>query len=157
MKRYMDYEEFKGYCVSMAARVQQNDILIAVSRGGISAAHIVAKITGKPLYYYFPADNLIAPFLMSRDVNNLFFIEDLIAQGRTFNKVKSYCNQLGFLSWSFNAVLIDPWAGQISFDNKEIHYELVSDDWIVFPYEEMDKMKEGDRGLFREGTDSYGK
>ena len=31
------------------------------------------------------------------------------------------------------------------------------EDWIVFPYEDFDKMKEGDRGLFREGSDSYGK
>jgi hypothetical protein len=29
-------------------------------------------------------------------------------------------------------------------------------DWIVFPYEKFESMNEGDRGLFRYNTDSYG-
>ena len=56
------------------------------------------------------------------------------------------------LSWMFMPILVDA--------NYKTEFPLEclrTSEWIVFPYEEFDKMQVGDRGFFRDGTDKYAK
>jgi hypothetical protein len=55
--------------------------------------------------------------------------------------------------WMFVPVVLD---GHLNIPEIEI-YGIKTKHWCVMPWEDVDKMQEGDRGLFREGTDSYGK
>lgn len=168
MKTYLDYETFKQLCLALAEEIKQKydpEELVAISRGGISAAHIMAKHLQCQVGYFFPGKNDGEGELCLADDSHrhIVFVEDLIAQGRTYNTVKFFItkkndairkSQGHIFRWSFVPILIDG-----SFDEKENNievYGLKSNIWIVFPYEEFSKMPEGDRGLFRESTDSYG-
>ena len=154
MKRQMSYAEFNSLCLhlteiieSTSKAMQKVPRLVAVSRGGISAAHIIAKKMRLPLEYFFPADGRMTFEPKFNDF--VIFIEDLIAKGRTYQAVNEKMGNNG--NWLFATVLADNNAPM--FYN--IVYALRSSDWIVFPYEDFDSMKEGDHGLFRDGTDKY--
>jgi hypothetical protein len=87
-------------------------------------------------------------------------IEDLVAEGRTFFNAKITMDMLNKCSkphepkfeYKFVPLLVDA-----NYPHDFDIYGLKSPIWVVFPYEEFDKMKEGDHGLFRAGTDVYGK
>ena len=71
--------------------------------------------------------------------------------------------------------LLDPWAKAVTdvmwefcpillyanYQHDETsffkYYGMQEAEWVVFPYEDTEKVVIGDRGLHRDGTDSYGK
>lgn len=154
MKVYMDYETYKRYSLYLADKIKEDgcDTLVAITRGGISAGHIIAKELGMPLYYYFPNYDQIFPY--PPNAKKMAFIEDLIAQGRTLQNVKDYFDRQWFpINWHFYTILQDAY-----FENDtKVTYTVKTKDWIVFPYESYNAVIENDRGLFREGTGQYGK
>jgi len=162
MKISLDFNTFKNICLSMAEEISKyepNEI-IAISRGGLSAAHIIAKYLNLNVGMYFPKEKQL---LMSSNkyLSKVVFVEDLVAHGRTFDLLNSHMLELGFTSqtfeWKFAPVLIDgKYIETQDFNDKLITYGLKTNHWIVMPYEEETKMVEGDRGLFRDNTDQYG-
>lgn len=152
MKIYMPYEELKSICLELADKIQQEykpTRIVAVMRGGMTAAHIISKHLRLPCDAYFPSVSLCVAPLDSTE--RLVFIEDLVAKGRTYNTLCDFmADKQAF--YKFVPILVDH-NYQGNFDI----YGLRSKDWIVFPYEDFDKMNEGDHGLFRDNTDSYGK
>jgi hypoxanthine phosphoribosyltransferase len=147
-KKQMSYNEFKTICLDIAEKYKDQNIdeIVAVTRGGLSAAHIIAKKLRKQVGFYFPSKGLYVPF---GEPKKVLIIEDLVAKGRTWENIK--INFPTDIEYSFCAVLIDS-----NYDNKDnLDYGIKSSEWIVFPYEEFEESTEGDRGLFRDGSGLY--
>lgn len=151
MKFYLNYETLKDICISMAENMKQDnyDEVVAVVRGGMTPAQIIAKHLKLTVGVYVPRNNEL--LLTNKDAKKIVFIEDLVAEGRTYNKLKSFMANHIELRWSFAPIIVDD-----SFPYHFKNYGMKTKHWCVFPWEDMNKMKEGDRGFFRDGTDSYG-
>lgn len=159
MKVKMSYDEMTALIDEQLPLIKNYGFeeVVAVVRGGLTAAHYIAKELRLPVGVYFPSKSFANPRLIlnNRETRRILFVEDLIAEGRTFRELQQfmefeyvYRNQT---NWRFFTVLKDENAPEV-----DAMYALKTSDWIVFPYEKYDKMDEGDRGLFRHGTDSYG-
>jgi hypoxanthine phosphoribosyltransferase len=149
----LPHELFKALCIDLALKINeryQPNGLIAISRGGISAAHIMAKKLRLQIGYYFPKDELLIPYPGYVDSDPLIFIEDLVAEGRTFLALKKFITSSEKYSksiYDFVPILVDK-----DFDYPFNFYGLKTGSWIVFPYEQSEKVIVGDRGLFRNRT-----
>jgi hypoxanthine phosphoribosyltransferase len=165
MKTQLDYSLFKQLCLSMAEKIREYkpDELVAVMRGGMTAAHIISKTLNIPCGAYFPngPTKLVLTTLESK---RIVFIEDLIAKGRTLENIRvtmSYQPR----EWKIAPVLIDSnYIKLYHFDeqykrlcNRILTYGMITPHWMVMPYEQNEMMVEGDHGLFRDKTDQYGK
>lgn len=157
MKRIMTYEELKQICLSLADYIHNKccpDEIIAVVRGGLTAAHIISKELSLPIGVWYPKNETEDAKLIIRPTSNkLVFIEDLVAQGRTYNELKQFMSRKEYASyqWEFIPVIVDR-----TYNTTELsRWGIQPQDWIVFPYEDIDRMKEGDRGFFRNNTCDY--
>ena len=153
MKEQLNYTEYRRICLNMAQQAKQYKPVevVAVMRGGMSAAHIIAKELNLPCGAYFPD---LREFKSARDSfsGTILFIDDLVAEGRTYEDLREYYHKyMPKATVIFGAVLVDK-----KYKGCEPHIiGFKSSDWIVFPYEDYEKVAEGDRGLFRHGTDKY--
>lgn len=153
MKQVMTYNQLKRLADKMAEKIRESlpspDFdysLIAVSRGGVTAAHRIAYVLGKELNYWSPSRGLA--YLLNDDTPK-FFIEDLVAKGRTLRLVQERFNHEDI---RYCPLIVDHgYAAEHGLD-EFFTYGRVSEDWIVFPYEDEDRVVEKDWGLFREGT-----
>lgn len=154
MKRLMSYAELDLLIESKieAIKSEHYDEIIAVVRGGLTAAHLLAKKLRLPVGCYYPATSERQPFLFTSKLKSkkILFVEDLVAQGRTYSELQSHMKDTDY-EWDFFPVLVDA-----SYPHDFRFQGLRTSDWIVFPYEEESKVIEGDRGLFRVQTDAYG-
>lgn len=146
------YTDLKTVADRIADQIDEVSIgedfqLVAISRGGITAAHRIAYKLSKTLNFFSPAHKLLAfPLLPNQKV---FFIEDLVAKGRTHNAVRMYMGKFyPTAPWEYCPLVVDSEFKECDFP---IH-GVVSHDWIVFPYEDDEYVKVGDHGLFREGS-----
>ena len=148
MKRKMKYEELYAHCYNMAEKLKNKefDEIIAVSRGGLTAAHILGKMLKLEVGIFNTKTEEI--LTINEHATKFLIVEDLVAQGRTLKIIEEAFSPF---RWEFYATVIDS-----SYTNYKYHYSLITDEWIVFPYEDFDAVKENDRGLFRFKTDSYG-
>lgn len=160
MKYYLTYEELKTIAKDVAEylRCEYNGEcnLVAVTRGGVAFGQLVAYEMSKPLHYYSPPiDQILWTTEGSPQTRSepLIFLEDIIAEGRTFRAVDAYMDspEMSNIGWEFIPVVMDHNAPS---DIKKLVNRVgkVSSEWVVFPHEEFDLTVEGDRGLFREGT-----
>lgn len=160
MKTYWEFEDFKRLAIEMAQRIQERhhpEEIVAVMRGGMIPASIIAKYLRLPCGVFYPESKQLIL------TNNSFgrrivFVEDLVAKGRTLKAI--YDTMLHYPNrpnWLFTTCLIDSnyycQHGQMGISD----FMLISSDWIVFPQEVEEKVIEGDRGLFRDNSDSYAK
>lgn len=150
--RYMNYDEFTRVLDSCIQKIRDSgkeyDEVVAIVRGGLTAAHYIAKELRLPVGVYFPGKQRL--FHNTEKPKNVLFVEDLVAEGRTFRELRGCLADADF-QWDFLPVLVD------SEYPEDFHLQgIKTSEWIVFPYEKMDKMVAGDRGLFREKTDVYG-
>jgi hypoxanthine phosphoribosyltransferase len=156
MKFYLDYEHLKNICIAMAENIAlayKPHEIVAVVRGGLTPAHIIAKHLRLPVGVLFPEYNEL--HLYNASSRRIVFVEDLIAKGRTYRQIKNIMELYPGIDWKMAPVLVDSHYDE-TLDNV-VTYGFKTSHWCVFPWEDFDKMQEGDRGLFRHGTDSYGK
>lgn len=156
MKRFITYEEMTALLDEQIPKIEAYgfDEIVAVVRGGLTAAHYIAKQLRLPVGVYYPSNDAYStPRLMlaKKKANKLLFVEDLVAQGRTHAELYKFMKGFPEVDWHFMPVLVDG-----KYEKNFLMQCLKTDDWIVFPYEKYDKMQEGDRGLFRMKTDKYG-
>ena len=154
MKRFLTYEEMTDLLDKQIPYINslKYDEIVAVVRGGLTAAHYIAKQVRLPVGVFYPAndENEARLILAKKSTKRILIVEDLVAEGRTYKEIFTFMKGQQ-LSWNFLPVLVD------SKYETNFHLQcLKTSDWIVFPYENYDKMNEGDRGLFRNKTDSYG-
>lgn len=151
---YMGYETYKKICLRLAEQIMIDNcnVLVAVNRGGLSAAHIIAKKLRMEVRLYDPITGFVGP--EPPDNDKIAFIEDLVATGRTYDTIETLMRRRSKADWKMYAVLVDR-----SYDVKckKISYGIMETAWIVFPYEELNNVTQDDRGLFRDGSDQYGK
>lgn len=142
----MTYELFKEICIQIADRYSDVDEIVAVTRGGLTASHIIAKRLKKQVGFFFPSKQLYVPYGNPKKV---LIVEDLIATGRTYEIIKeSFPKEIEYY---FVPILMDA-----SYENTyKLDYGIKSSDWVVFPYEDIEMVTEGDRGLFRDGSGLY--
>jgi len=158
MKIYLSYEMFKNLCLAMAEEIItgitgiEHDCIVPIMRGGMSAAHIIAKELNLPTGAYWPKEKMLS---LPPNCSKPVFVEDLVAKGRTYLGLMEYLYRKN-LKFTYAPVLIDGNNKMFGEDTFPV-YGMITKHWIVFPYEDFNKMNEGDRGLFREGTDTYGK
>lgn len=153
MKKVMSYRRLKFLADVMASRIKESlpspdsaFNLIAISRGGVTAAHRIAYVLGKDLNYWTPKEGLA--YTLDENVPN-FFIEDLVAKGRTLRLVHQQFNPEYI---RYCPLVVDhAYAAEHGLD-EFFTWGIVSEDWVVFPYEDEDHVVEKDWGLFREGT-----
>lgn len=145
------YDYFKIICDAVAEQIYQKAgdtpyQLVAVSRGGVTAAHRIAYKLARPLNFFSPTQRCLA-WVPGPDIKHLFFIEDLVAKGRTFSIVKEFMSNKR-MGWNFCPLLVDIGYTDHDFQIKGV----VSKDWVVFPYEDEKHVSPGDWGLFRDQT-----
>lgn len=156
MQKIISYEEMTRLLDEKIPEIREcgYDEIVAVVRGGLTAAHYIAKQLRLPVGVYFPSNDAYSTprlILSKKKADKLLFVEDLVAQGRTYNELFNFMRNFPSTNWSFLPVLVD---GNYESD---FHYQCMkTTDWVVFPYEKPDMTKEGDRGLFRIGSDVYG-
>lgn len=159
MKVNLDYEFYKEICLAMAEQIKafNPDEIVSVMRGGMSASHIISKHLNIPCGAYNPGSDGMKLALARSSSKRVVFVEDLIAKGRTLNELTSYMFETHKdIEWAFSPVIIDDKATVLN-PNRILCYGLKSSHWIVMPYEEKEKVVEGDWGLSRDGSDQYGK
>ena len=161
MKVYLDYPTFNQLCLAMAQQIEQwkPDQLVAVSRGGFSAAHIISKHMNLKCGVYMPHDGQMLLPSSYKPIKKLVFVEDLIAKGRTIETLKLFMNkpENSTYEWKIAPVLVDDAFDMSLWMDNILTYGISSPHWMIMPYEDFYAMKEGDHGLFRDGTDKYGK
>lgn len=154
MKTKLSYDELFKLSIELADRIKEYmpevQEVIAVSRGGLTVAHIIAKHLRLPVGLYIPKTHTLVS-----EFKNIVIVEDLVAEGRTFDSLQWTMNtHYPSKNWLFAPFLIDlKYKGPAQL----CPHALSTAAWVVFPWEDFDKMQEGDRGLFRNGSDAYGK
>lgn len=156
MKRFLTYEQMTDLLDKKIPEIQIYgfDEIVAVVRGGLTASHYIAKQLRLPVGVYYPSNSDYEEprlFLAKKKSKKLLFVEDLVAQGRTYVELCNFMKTKPGYDWQFMPVLVDG-----DYENDFELQTIKTKDWIVFPYENFDKIKEGDRGLFRINTDVYG-
>jgi hypothetical protein len=139
--------------------------LVAITRGGLTLGHRLAVLASKPLSFYNPKTHTLHQMgssITDSGHQAIFFIEDLIAKGRTYENVRAYMliyyprleeNK----DWFYCPLVVDK---KFADDRGSLDlkiYGSIESDWVVFPYEDEVDVVEGDHGLFRDGTGQYGK
>lgn len=167
MRRVMTYDELKVKADELhdkiEAEIEDDYQLVAISRGGLTLAHRIAVRSNRPLSFFLPKENKLT-VNWDLPLKTLVFVEDLVALGRTYHQVKNLVEKQGpkyFYeeneNWFFCPLVVD---AKYAAQNQPLPFKIygsVESDWIVFPYEDYEKVHEGDHGLFRDGSGKYGK
>ena len=149
-KEYLEYEDMKQLIYDKIPELQKENFneVVAVSRGGVSIAQIIAKELRLPMGYIFPGPERLC--LYNPEAKNVLVVEDLIAQGRTTKIVHKIMKKQN-INYKYMPFLMD-----INYPDRDFDYIcMVSKRWIVFPWERFDEVQANDRGLFRNQTDQY--
>lgn len=156
MKTQMSFDMLKSICVDIVHQVSpwKPTAIVAIARGGLVPATIIAKKLNLPVGVFFPKDGHF--HLVDKHAKRVLFIEDLIAKGRTYNLVESFMSKYndGYAvktEWEFCPILVD-----VNAPITPKYYGIKTSDWMVMPWEDFDDVVEGDHGLFRDGSDKYG-
>jgi len=152
--RQISYDELKVIAKDVAHVIRDKHTdyeLVAVARGGLTFAQLVAYHLAKPLHFFIPKDHALLSAYPLPYPSHVIFLEDVIAEGRTFRLLDNYAAHHNMRSWEMIPVVLDEMAPQ-DIQDRVNTYGIRTSDWIVFPHEEVEKTVEGDRGLFRAGT-----
>lgn len=165
MKVQLPYTTFKGICDDMSEKIETKartlsltPVLVAVARGGLTAAHRIAYNLSLPIEVFCPKTGIGPICTLGQDCTGkaLFFIEDLIAKGRTYAVITTYMEaEHPGVPWQMCPVLVD--ADYARTQSLPEIFGFVSSSWIVFPYEDFNRTVEKDWGLFRNGTSENSK
>jgi hypoxanthine phosphoribosyltransferase len=157
-KIQMTYKELYDMCQGIAYQAMDEEKpftqIIAVTRGGLSAAHILGKMLGLPVGIFVPDTKAVLLPKPHNPNGKYLVVEDLVARGRTYEIVKKFFNEECECDWEFCPILIDSeYYREHSYEFK--YFGFVTSLWVVFPYEDFDSVVAGDRGLFRDNSDQY--
>ena len=139
----LTYDAVERMCLEIASRIKVDwawkpDCVIAVVRGGIFPAQIIAEALKLPVGVYYPGSVFIShPTLFKYE--RLLFVDDEVGLGKTYRELKQFLNEsigskdreLIFKgTWRFVSVICDS-----EFEEAEsITYGIKAEDWIVLPW-----------------------
>jgi|TARA_Y100000310_G_C20703501_1_gene832311 adenine/guanine phosphoribosyltransferase-like PRPP-binding protein len=164
LKQSLDWVVFKEYLLSFADEHRGKfDKVYGISRKGMVPATMLAIEWGMELGvcrmkddgcmldgsdYMLGQSNYPEVKKYPNYFEKFLFVDDVVAQGRTIKKVRS-----AFQGCKYLTIVQDK-----DSEERADHHLLLCDkeEWVVFPWERFDKVKEMDRGLYRDGTSTYG-
>ena len=100
MKVEVPFGFYKSVALDIADKIQQQgsiDELVAVSRGGLVLASIIARRLKTDVGYFLPSSQQLV--LNNSGSKNIVFIEDLIATGKTLENIKQVMDQHEKINW----------------------------------------------------------
>lgn len=155
----MSYEKMLIICDMLAKQIKEKypdtRRIFAVARGGLTPAQRIAYKLALPVGIYTPqARHFSHPW--TSVIEPIILIEDVVAQGRTYNSIKE---RLAFVGnpWAFIPLVIDAAWARSGIPFETYGYVSPKSEWVVFPWEDLQHIQEGDRGMFREGTSANSK
>lgn len=155
-KYVVSYEEFKSICLEMVdyvkARMFNFNSVVCISRGGLTASHIIAKALGLPVAHvaFYEPGVVSSIGIFNRDQSYLV-VDDMVDQGRTVEAVRNYFrNTFPRSSFTFAAVFR---VGV--YDKMCLVGRTETNKWLVMPNEDPSRVVVGDKGLFSNGTNKY--
>lgn len=156
-KYEVGYKEFKDICLNMVDYVKARMFLfhgvVCISRGGLTASHIIAKALQLPVgYVAFYEPGKPTSMGISRYDKSYLVVDDMVDAGRTMEAVREHFRNAYPASCFLFAAVFN--VG--SYDRLDIVGRTERDKWLVMPNEDPSKVVVGDKGLFREGTNRYG-
>lgn len=171
MKKLLEYSDLINCADSVSAQLKANYpeayqarriFLFAVARGGLTFGHLVSQRMNLPIGVIYPLIDHVHAYhpTHTADVDDAVFVylEDVIAEGRTFNQIMDWHKRMysDYVKAEFVPVVVD--AKVAPSIRKQVNIQgTVTEDWIVFPYEDPARMTEGDRGLFRDRSSQASK
>lgn len=175
MKQQLTYNQLKlmAHEVSLQLKARYSDelsrnrlYLYAVARGGLTFGQLVSYYMALPLGVCYPRSYPNPVHLFHPECDDLKFedralfvyLEDVVAQGRTLEKVLG--NHKAFYGDKIRAEFIPAVLDskvQATIAKQVNIAGMITSDWIVFPHEQFDTVVEGDRGLFRDRTSENSK
>jgi hypothetical protein len=149
-KLILSYDFMKSLCLNLADEIKEKYIpkqIIAVVRGGVSPAHIIARKLDLPMGFFVPGDCLASSKLWFSEFYGgpLVFVEDMVGKGRTLALIRESMKNLNKFNWNFVPIVVD---GKIEL--KFPVYGIKTLQWVVFPHESEYQISEGDCTLWRE-------
>lgn len=137
-KIYLNYETAKEICIAMADELKKKEVdhIIAINRGGITFAHIMAKYLHLDISLY----NVKSPenFVLDSKYKDVAIVEDVVTSGNTIitarNDLRRKYKEVNFYT---APLVIDR-----SIDDELVFiYGIKTKHWIVFPFEELEKVQ----------------
>jgi len=146
-KLVLHYSFLKDICLNIAEDIRSlysPKQIIAVVRGGLSPAHIIARKLDLPMGFFVPRVNTSRLWFDESLGGPLVFVEDMVGKGRTLQLVKESLESFN-IKWYFVPIVID---GKLDLEFPV--YGIKTLQWVVFPHESGDQIVEGDCTLWRE-------
>jgi hypoxanthine-guanine phosphoribosyltransferase len=171
MKVQLTYDQLKHYAKDTAAYIKgkypNGCHLVAVVRGGLSFAQLVAYNLAQDLSFFYPKTSALMggaarpPITPEQALEQLehplpiVFLEDIIAKGRTIKIIADamvhYRND-----WEVIPVVVDIFIPMERLTRVNKWYMRTAD-WVVMPHEDFGAVTEKDWGLFRDGSSGNSK
>lgn len=155
MTKYeVPYSEFKRLCLDLVPVFQSvnPEIIVCVTRGGLTAAHIIAKAMNLPVAFVASYDGQLQSMGIKQSHKSAVVVDDMVDQGRTFSRVQSHF-ELTYPATRFYYAAVYKVG---TFEALDFIGEIATDRWLVMPNEESCKVVVGDKNLFSEGKSNYG-
>lgn len=155
-KTELSYADFKIVCMKLAEDIREAhapDRVVCISRGGLSAAHIIAKVLNVPVAFIaFYKPGVCESLGIENNGSKYIVVDDMLDQGRTIKLVREYVNK-EYPHSNFVYAVVARVGTSRDVDYIGIDVE---DEWIVMPNEQAEKVVIGDKNLFSEGSSRYG-
>lgn len=163
MKIQLSFETFRDFCIAIAEEIKsdfaKDVVIVPVMRGGMLASQIISKHLMVPCGAIWVDNNdwikncknFDSNYFLPKNSNNIVFVDDITALGRTKRKIDSMMKFYGEeINWKYASVVVDhkctEFFDYIGFQTKH---------WIVMPYEDINRVVEGNQGLFRDNKELY--
>lgn len=126
------------------------DLIVAIAKGGLIPARILADILGiedlgyiEVKFYKSIGSTLEKPFIKTMALQsivdkNVLVVDDIVDSGRTMQLVVNVLSNLGARTVKSAALYVKPWSTY----TPDYYYKVVTS-WIVFPWEVCEVLKEG--------------
>lgn len=156
-KYVVRYSEFKAICLNMVEYIKERKFnfhaVVCISRGGLTASHIIAKALQLPVAHVaFYEPGVPSSMGISRYDKSYLVVDDMVDAGRTIEAVREHFRKAYPASCFLYAAVFK--VG--SYHGLDIIGQTETNRWLVMPNEDPSKVVVGDKGLFSCGTNKYG-
>ncbi|MBP2299231.1 phosphoribosyltransferase [Azospirillum picis] len=144
-KRLLSWEEYEHHCLKLAEMVLPYNPteVIAVARKGLIPAFLIANVLKRKVGFWYPTENKLCSFNNTR----LLFVDDMMARGRTYLRLKECFPDLDY---RLATVFIDH-----ECPYRPDYYSFVAHDWIIAPFSKREDSIPGVRRDFRETVEYF--
>ena len=151
--KYISWSDIVEISAKLSHEVSKKfrpDVVVAIAKGGLIPARIVLEFLGvdevgfvEVKFYKSIGVTVEKPYIKSMSVppitgKNVLVVDDVVDSGRTMQLVVQVLSAQKPLEVKTLALYVKPWSTFIP----DFYYAVVSE-WIVFPWEVCEALKEG--------------